>query len=119
VLRNLLDNAIKYSPQGGTITLQAYQDEAQIVFSIKDEGIGIPAEERNGFSSASIASKTKSPGGCAEPAWAWRCVAASSKRTADAFGSTVRPERAAPFASHCRLRLESGQYERIAPMVPK
>jgi len=46
VLRNLLDNAIKYSPQGGTITLQAYQDEAQIVFSIKDEGIGIPAEER-------------------------------------------------------------------------
>ena len=45
VLRNLLDNAIKYSPEGGTITVQGYQDESQIVFSISDEGIGIPSEE--------------------------------------------------------------------------
>ncbi len=45
VLRNLLDNAIKYSPDGGTITVQAYRDHAQIVIAVKDEGIGIPVGE--------------------------------------------------------------------------
>jgi two-component system sensor histidine kinase KdpD len=45
VLRNLLDNAIKYSPEGGAVTLHAYQGNAQILIAVSDEGIGIPAEE--------------------------------------------------------------------------
>ncbi|MCX6029324.1 MAG: PAS domain-containing protein [Chloroflexi bacterium] len=45
VLRNLLDNAIKYSPDGGTITVQVYGDSQQILLAVSDEGIGIPAEE--------------------------------------------------------------------------
>lgn len=45
VLRNLLDNAIKYSPQGGTINVQAHQDGPQIYLAVSDEGIGIPADE--------------------------------------------------------------------------
>jgi signal transduction histidine kinase len=42
VLANLLDNAVKYSPEGGTITLSARRraDTAEIV--VADEGIGIP-----------------------------------------------------------------------------
>ena len=45
VLRNLLDNAIKYSPQGGTITTHAHRDNLHIMVTVSDEGIGIPPEE--------------------------------------------------------------------------
>lgn len=45
VLRSLLDNAIKYSPAGGAITVQAHRDDQQIYITVSDEGIGIPAEE--------------------------------------------------------------------------
>jgi PAS domain S-box-containing protein len=46
VLANLLDNAVKYSPEGGTITLTARRraDTAEIVVS--DEGVGIPRADQ-------------------------------------------------------------------------
>lgn len=45
VLTNLLENAIKYSPRGGTITLAASVAQRQIAVEVRDEGIGIPEEE--------------------------------------------------------------------------
>jgi PAS domain S-box-containing protein len=45
VLYNLVQNAIKYSPHGGTITVAAWQDEQQTVVSVTDQGVGIPAAE--------------------------------------------------------------------------
>jgi two-component system sensor histidine kinase KdpD len=44
VLRNLLDNAIKYSPNGGTILVQGSLEKSQILISVTDQGIGIPAD---------------------------------------------------------------------------
>ena len=46
VLRNLLDNAIKYSPDGGTIEVTGRRENAHLLFSVRDEGIGIPVEEQ-------------------------------------------------------------------------
>jgi signal transduction histidine kinase len=43
---NLLSNAVKYSPEGARIEVAAAQEDAQIVVSIRDQGIGIPEEER-------------------------------------------------------------------------
>jgi K+-sensing histidine kinase KdpD len=46
VLRNLLDNAIKYSPGGGTVTVHGRRDKWKILILVSDDGIGIPAEEQ-------------------------------------------------------------------------
>jgi CheY-like chemotaxis protein len=44
VFQNLLDNAAKYTPPGGTITLRAEQLGQQIKVSVRDSGIGIARE---------------------------------------------------------------------------
>jgi signal transduction histidine kinase len=44
-LRNLLENAVHYSPEGGRISLEARPDGDQILLSIGDEGPGIPESE--------------------------------------------------------------------------
>jgi two-component system, OmpR family, sensor kinase len=43
---NLLSNAVKYSPQGARIEVAAAQEDAQVIVSIKDHGMGIPEGER-------------------------------------------------------------------------
>ncbi len=43
---NLLDNAIKFSPDGGVIRLQASRADRQVRISVADEGPGIPEADR-------------------------------------------------------------------------
>ena len=45
VLRVLSDNAVKYTPRGGTITIGVQRREDGVTLSIADNGPGIPAEE--------------------------------------------------------------------------
>jgi signal transduction histidine kinase len=47
VLRNLLTNAIKFSPQGGKITVSVREVLSHIKFAVKDEGVGI-SKDRQG-----------------------------------------------------------------------
>jgi len=47
VLRQLLDNAAKYSPEGGMIVLHGKLDGEKVVISVADEGIGIAPEDLN------------------------------------------------------------------------
>jgi two-component system phosphate regulon sensor histidine kinase PhoR len=45
VLTNLVHNAIKFTPAGGQICVAASPSGADVVFSVKDTGVGIPAED--------------------------------------------------------------------------
>lgn len=45
VIGNLLDNAIKYTPDGGKIEIKAYKEENYTILAVKDTGIGIPPED--------------------------------------------------------------------------
>ena len=46
LLRNLADNAIRYTPAGGQIDLWVDRRGAEVVMAVQDDGPGIPAEER-------------------------------------------------------------------------
>src|SRR5207249_2831704 len=45
VLENLLENAVKYSPDGGDITIKVWAQDDEAHLTVRDHGIGIPAEE--------------------------------------------------------------------------
>jgi signal transduction histidine kinase len=45
VLRNVLDNAIKYSPDGGLIVMRGQVRPGDVVISIADQGVGIAPED--------------------------------------------------------------------------
>ncbi len=47
VLRNLLDNAVKYSPEGGLVVVRGQAAEDEVVVSVADEGVGIAPEHLN------------------------------------------------------------------------
>ena len=47
VLHNILDNAFKYSPKGGDISLAVYESDDFVEIEIADQGIGISAENRD------------------------------------------------------------------------
>jgi len=44
ILSNLLNNSVKYTPQGGSITLSCSLERNEIVLAVKDTGIGVPPE---------------------------------------------------------------------------
>jgi len=41
---NLLDNAIKYTPEGGTVTVEAVKSPDEVEIIVSDNGVGIPAQ---------------------------------------------------------------------------
>jgi PAS domain S-box-containing protein len=68
VIDNLLTNAIKYSPNGGTITVGGRYSETAVNFFVRDEGVGIPESEQQRIFDrfyrvdGNLASKTKGTG---------------------------------------------------------
>lgn len=45
IVHNLLDNAVRYSPVGDSITISVFADDAEFRLSVTDRGVGIPAPD--------------------------------------------------------------------------
>ncbi len=54
VLRNLINNAIKFTPPGGEITIKAEKKGTEIQLSVTDTGIGIPAGKQGEIFSSNV-----------------------------------------------------------------
>lgn len=44
IIRNLTNNSVKFTPENGSVTISAVQDEDAVTISIRDTGVGIPAQ---------------------------------------------------------------------------
>jgi signal transduction histidine kinase/ligand-binding sensor domain-containing protein len=62
ILRNLLTNALKFSPVGGEVRVVISQNNGYCILSVKDNGIGIPADKLKTLFSIDTAHKTKGTG---------------------------------------------------------
>ncbi|MBX3703134.1 MAG: HAMP domain-containing histidine kinase [Steroidobacteraceae bacterium] len=62
VLDNLLSNALKFTPRGGTIHLHAYQAGRSTIIDLADTGPGIPREERDKIFQAFYSGQTPQGG---------------------------------------------------------
>ena len=47
IVYNLCDNAIRYNKEGGKVTIELKQQDGNVVLSVSDTGIGIPAEHQS------------------------------------------------------------------------
>ena len=84
LLRNLLDNAIKYTPQGGRVDVAIRREGDRLVLAVEDSGPGIAARSASACSTASTAwpaARRRAAG------WGWRSSRPSPTGTARRFGS--------------------------------
>lgn len=60
VIHNLIENAIKYSVEGKSISIQSFETETEIGFTVQDQGSGIPPEEMDSIWGKFVRGKNES-----------------------------------------------------------
>jgi heavy metal sensor kinase len=105
VVRNLLDNAIRYSPRGGTITLEIANHHGQAELAVRDDGPGIdPSELEHVFERFYRGDPSLSPAARGSGLGLAIC-----REIAEAHGGGVTATSEAGRGSTFRLRLPAPQ----------
>ena len=65
ILDNLISNAVKFTPAGGTITVKASVVGGEAMIEVMDSGPGVPAEERESIFNLFFRGRTRGEGGVA------------------------------------------------------
>jgi two-component system sensor histidine kinase GlrK len=104
VLDNLLSNALKFTPRGGTIHLHAYSDDAATIIDLADSGPGIPHEEREKVFEAFYSGPTPHGG----PLKGTGIGLSVVREFVQAHGGTVQIVDGEFPGAHLRIRLPTG-----------
>jgi CheY-like chemotaxis protein len=46
VVLNLVSNAVKFTPDGGSVSVRAYRDDSDLLVTVTDTGVGVPVEDQ-------------------------------------------------------------------------
>ena len=102
VLQNILENAISFSPRGGTIIITLTQDHETVELQVDDEGPGIPADKIERIFERYFSSRPNQAND-GRPAAAFRprpLDRAAQRRGAGRRGARHQPHRRRPLDRH-------------------
>lgn len=98
-VQNLLDNAVKFSPAGGTVQVTLTPGDDEVIFSVQDQGRGVPSSQQGRLFQRFRGSGAGSGSGLG---------LYLTRRIAEAHGGTVRYRRTASARSEFSLTLPLG-----------
>jgi len=106
VVANLIENALRYSPPGGTIEVSARRDRGDVRIEVADEGPGIPDGERSRvferFYRADAARSSRNGGGAG-------LGLAIARWIVELHGGEIRPETRDPHGCRMVVTLPGGR----------
>jgi signal transduction histidine kinase len=114
VLTNLLDNAVKYSPEGGPLVVRARSHRSGVELTVSDTGVGIPGEQADQvferFFQAEDDTSGRNFGGLGLGLYITRAIV-------EAHGGEIRaePNREAGRGTRIRIQLPRKAVTRIQP----
>jgi two-component system sensor histidine kinase GlrK len=106
ILDNLLSNAVKFSPRGGVVRVDCAQQGAEIWVDVRDEGPGIPDEERERIFEAFFQGKAEISGGSVVKGSG--IGLAIAREYARAHGGEIEVRPATGQGAWMRLRIPGG-----------
>ena len=108
VWMNLIDNAIKFSHDGGTIFISGRRETDRLLVTVRDEGIGIRPEALGHIFDKFYQGEPSHAS--AGAAWSWRWSSAFWLSAAEKSPSKAPQTAAAASAFRCRQRTEGGPF---------
>jgi signal transduction histidine kinase len=101
VVQNLVDNAVKYSHGGTTVTIEAQVTDDDVVVTVTDEGQGIPAEELAALFQPFATTSVRTTGGERSTGLGLAIV----RRLVEAHGGSAEVDSTVGVGSSFRVRL--------------
>ena len=107
VLRRLLDNAFRFTPEGGSVSMRASRDQGPVTIEVVDSGVGIPANRITDSFQAFVQLHRK-PGEIRE---GYGLGLPLSRRIIEAFGGTLELKSTVDRGTTATIRIPASRHK--------